>query len=94
MAHPTVPTSPSNAERENKIIYLTKKQYDALVKRIDQLETAQTFNQQIINHLTYRMNHLEQLYVNQSQQRPNAPNTQSAKHTTNMTKTGGEVLAR
>ena len=60
MAHST---GASLAEQENKIIYLTQKEYDGLVKRIDQLETAQSFNQKIINHLIQRMNHLEQIYI-------------------------------
>ena len=45
------------------MISISQQQYNVIVHRINQLQAAQDYNQQIINQLTQKLDSLEQQYL-------------------------------
>ena len=49
------------------IIFISQQEYESMLNRIEQLQTAQDYNQKIIDRLMQRMQQLEQIYFAQQQ---------------------------
>ena len=47
------------------MIFISQQEYDSMLNRIEQLQTAQDYNQKIIDRLMQRMQQLEQIYFAQ-----------------------------
>lgn len=56
------------------IIFISQQEYESMLNRIEQLQTAQDYNQKIIDRLMQRMQQLEQIYFAQQQQNRNKSN--------------------
>jgi len=48
---------------DGDMIFISQQQYDNILHRIEQLQTAQDYNQQIIDRLIEKLQSLEQTYL-------------------------------
>lgn len=66
------------------MIFISQQEYESMLNRIEQLQTAQDYNQKIIDRLMQRMQQLEQIYFAQQQQTGNNLNNDNIDSEMNM----------